>query len=635
MWPPLLSPSQAQQGMAEQSSHPVQQRGQQHQQQHQYNNYDRQEYRRPEQPRYDEYDDLRSRGPGPAPGPDHPPPPPPPPHDRDPRDPRNRSYEVSRRRSGDRDRERDRGATSTQVQARRRSLHDDSSRRPAHAPPPPDTPDFTTATLDAARAFGSYSAGGNDPPADFNPNQSQFGAGQELYGHGAYAGQEQGYYQPQYEPQAAGGHGHGYAHAVPAQSPTRPAPAQSQYEPASPARTRQRSISGGQRSGPAREAREAVRAEHRRQEGEHYPARLSGHDYAFDDKSSNGHLVRGGSYSTQGTADKDKDGGRGRGGGGGGHDPMPGVIGNRGGAPVRKGGVPFEEMGQFFGEISDLQQGLREANGQIQEVGQMQLRLLSLPSADDPQAIQLSAHLTEATQHTRAHFNSLKARISALDQGNANLAAMIPLGQSLHHLAPADVQVRATQVGALKERFRDAVQRYAEVERDHRAKNRSRMERQVRVVNPGLGADEVAEVVREAERGGGAGLFSQAVLASGGQRSHAARGALREVETRAAELARIEETLVELAQLFNDMAVLVEAQDVAIVQIEQNAVQVEGDMEKGTKDVKRAVVHARSARKMRWWCCGIVSVIIVIVVVVVVVEVVLPMVRKNNDSKAA
>lgn len=104
---------------------------------------------------------------------------------------------------------------------------------------------------------------------------------------------------------------------------------------------------------------------------------------------------------------------------------------------------------------------------------------------------------------------------------------------------------------------------------------------------------------------------------------------MREVESRAAELARIESTLIELAQLFNDMALMVEAQDVAIVAIEQNAVQVNEDMEKGVGHVKQAVVHARNARKWRWICFGILSVIILIVIIVVVVEVVLPQIRKK------
>ena len=95
-----------------------------------------------------------------------------------------------------------------------------------------------------------------------------------------------------------------------------------------------------------------------------------------------------------------------------------------------------------------------------------------------------------------------------------------------------------------------------------------------------------------------------------GARSFAARGALREVESRAAALARIKQTLVELAQLFNDMSTLVEAQDVQIIDIEQKATAADNDMEKGLDQTKKAVVSARSARKWRWVCFGIFLVII-------------------------
>lgn len=53
------------------------------------------------------------------------------------------------------------------------------------------------------------------------------------------------------------------------------------------------------------------------------------------------------------------------------------------------------------------------------------------------------------------------------------------------------------------------------------------------------------------------------------------------------------------------MAVMVEAQDVVIADIEQTAVGVSTDMEKGVEQVQTAVGHARNARKWRWLCCGI------------------------------
>jgi t-SNARE complex subunit (syntaxin) len=137
--------------------------------------------------------------------------------------------------------------------------------------------------------------------------------------------------------------------------------------------------------------------------------------------------------------------------------------------------------------------------------------MLATASSEDAQAIALKDQLDERATSTRALFASLKNRLHVLEQGNANLRALIPLGQSLYNLTIADVQVRDQQVGALKERFKDAIQRYAEVERDNRNKHRARLEKQVKVVNPGMTAFEVSEVVKAAEAGGDNAMFSQAV----------------------------------------------------------------------------------------------------------------------------
>jgi syntaxin 1B/2/3 len=61
----------------------------------------------------------------------------------------------------------------------------------------------------------------------------------------------------------------------------------------------------------------------------------------------------------------------------------------------------------------------------------------------------------------------------------------------------------------------------------------------------------------------------------------AARGAYREVQERHAEIQKIEKTLTELAQMFNEMAMLVEQQDEAVAQIETQAQGVDHDIKEG------------------------------------------------------
>lgn len=85
---------------------------------------------------------------------------------------------------------------------------------------------------------------------------------------------------------------------------------------------------------------------------------------------------------------------------------------------------------------------------------------------------------------------------------------------------------------------------------------------------------------------------------------------------------------MQLAELFNDVrplftsssiktdsssqvAMLVEAQDIQIMQVEAQADMAAQDMEKGMLETKKAVSSARGSRKKRWWCFGILVVLLV------------------------
>lgn len=76
------------------------------------------------------------------------------------------------------------------------------------------------------------------------------------------------------------------------------------------------------------------------------------------------------------------------------------------------------------------------------------------------------------------------------------------------------------------------------------------------------------------------------------------------------ELQRIEQTLSELAILYQDLATLVEQQDPVIQVAETNAQNTVDNIEKGNEQVKQANEHARRRRKLKWWCFLLVVLII-------------------------
>lgn len=71
---------------------------------------------------------------------------------------------------------------------------------------------------------------------------------------------------------------------------------------------------------------------------------------------------------------------------------------------------------------------------------------------------------------------------------------------------------------------------------------------------------------------------------------------------------------MELASLFQDLAVLVEQQEEPVVQAEKNAENTTQYIDQGNAHVKKGIISARNARKWKWWCLLIVILIIAIAV---------------------
>jgi len=245
------------------------------------------------------------------------------------------------------------------------------------------------------------------------------------------------------------------------------------------------------------------------------------------------------------------------------------------------------DMHAFYAEISSIQDALRTFNDNVARIGDLHSR--SLNNMDDAAAQRNAAQLDELVEDTSALSATLKKQIKVLEAQRGS---------------GRDGQIRQQQTALVKTKFVEAIQNYQSVEQQYRARYKQRMERQFKIVKPDATPEEVKAVVND-EQGGQ--IFSQALMNS---RYTDSRAAYREVQERHEDIKRIEKTLAELAQLFNDMSVLVEQQDETINVIQAQAAGVEKDTEAGLQYTDRAVVSARAARKKTMdlflhpcWCC--------------------------------
>lgn len=264
-----------------------------------------------------------------------------------------------------------------------------------------------------------------------------------------------------------------------------------------------------------------------------------------------------------------------------------------------------DAMSAFYAEISSIQDSLQQFNANVSQIGELHGR--SLNNMDDNAAAQNSAQLDELVEETSALSATLKRRIKALEAQGAS---------------GRDFQIRKAQTGLVKSKFVEAIQQYQSVEQQYRQKHKQRLERQFKIVKPDATPEEVRAVVNNE---GNPQIFQQALMNS---RVTGASMAYREVQERHEEIKRIERTLAELAQLFNDMSILVEQQEEVINTIETQAINVQNDTEAAYKHTETAVKSAAAARKKRWICFCI----ILVIVIAVAGGVAGAIVSKNNNN---
>ncbi|CRK26260.1 hypothetical protein BN1708_014441 [Verticillium longisporum] len=184
------------------------------------------------------------------------------------------------------------------------------------------------------------------------------------------------------------------------------------------------------------------------------------------------------------------------------------------------------------------------------------------------------------------------------------------------------------EVGRVDRRLKQVIQQYQQIESTFRKKTQEQMARQYRIVRPDADESEVRQAVEDPN---GGQVFSQALMQS--SRQGQARAALNAVQDRHAEIQRIEQQMVELAQLFQDMDTLVVQQEAAVAQIEQKGEEVAENLDKGNEEIGVAVDTARKTRKKKWWCLGICVLIILIIVGAVVAYVMINNSNKNNNNQ--
>jgi len=118
-------------------------------------------------------------------------------------------------------------------------------------------------------------------------------------------------------------------------------------------------------------------------------------------------------------------------------------------------------------------------------------------------------------------------------------------------------------------------------------------------------------------------IFQQALMSSA--RSSQATSTLSQVQARHNDIVAIERKVTELAQLFQELQLTIDIQEVHIDRINEQAGNTQTNLNSADKELDRTIGIMRAIRRKKWWCFSICLIIVIIVIVV-------PVVIKNTKS---
>ncbi|KAF3914158.1 Syntaxin-1B [Arthrobotrys entomopaga] len=246
----------------------------------------------------------------------------------------------------------------------------------------------------------------------------------------------------------------------------------------------------------------------------------------------------------------------------------------------------------FFDEVTAIHEANNKINEKIEEIGKLHESALS--KIDEGER-------TEIENQT----NALEAELSKMNT---------MVSRRIKELA-RQVEEHSEQAGhvhLVERNFTASIRKYQQSEVAYLKKMREVITRQYKIANPEATDEEIRNFV---ESGSNEQVFVNGTMSA---RQAAGKGALREANKRYLEIQKIEKTMVELGQLFDQMNELVWKQEEEVKAIENTSADIEATASAATTELKAAYTSAKAARSKKWLILWIVIGIILAAILIAV-----------------
>ncbi|KAG7219828.1 hypothetical protein INR49_005850 [Caranx melampygus] len=250
-----------------------------------------------------------------------------------------------------------------------------------------------------------------------------------------------------------------------------------------------------------------------------------------------------------------------------------------------------KESEAFFKKAREIQEGLHSLRKMVSDLENKQKTVLGV-------ALPVES-MKKELQTLREEIKTLAGQIQR------KLKSIEPKkGEDDGKYIPINVRMQRTQHGVLSKEFVELMGHCNTIQAQYRDRNVERIQRQLKITGTNV-TDEELDTMLES---GQTDVFTQNILSD----AKATKQALNEIESRHDEILKLERSIRDLHDMFQYLAMEVEAQGEMVNRIETNIKQSANYVEKAKENTEKAVTYQQRARKKKIWIAICLAILIII-----------------------
>jgi len=267
-----------------------------------------------------------------------------------------------------------------------------------------------------------------------------------------------------------------------------------------------------------------------------------------------------------------------------------------------------EELAGFFSEVEEIKDAMARITENVSAIRHLYADILTATSTE--QAAEKRAHVEEMRSSTDSIAQQMRAKLKRMRKENDDFTKS-------HDNDPSLVKIRNNMHGTLVRKFLDLMQEYQQVLTKYDKKMREKAYREVQLVSPETDPADIDEML---DQGGDIteGIFQKHIMED--RKHQKAKQTLDYLKEKHNDILSLEKSIVELNQLFMDMAILVDTQGDLIDQIEFSVMNSRAYTEKAVDTLQETEKIVSSTRKKK--VCVAITVVLIILVAIVVIAII-------------